>query len=541
MLDSDPFWKIALMWVIVLAVVSVAAAVLCVLVTTVRRRSLVGGTVSVWGSITGLFRDLANLRLRRVWAIARLAVKEAVHNKVLLVFLFFIVILLFAGWYLQAKENLVRVYVSFITKVTSFFVILVAIFMSAISLPTDMIHKTIHTVVTKPIRRLEIILGRVLGFAAISTFVLAVMAGVSLYWLHRAVARHDRWVETQIQQARSDPERTRLGSKRQAQYLQARVPVYGRLKFGAGEGDNIIWKSKGKNVGFEWDYWSFVEGPPSKDVAVWEFTDIPLASFGDATELALTTTFTVFRSTKGVLGQGVAAKLTFINPETNQSNASNPTVFFVDEYRRKHLKVPRRFVSAKGGLRVEARCLDPTQYVGMNQRDLYLVAGKKSFDVAFLKSMVGTWLQVMILIVVAVTASTFLKGPVAILTSLAVYFSGSISDYLGRLASGQLTGGGPAEAAIRIYGHNNLLTDMPDTAGMRVARSLDFVYEHIMQGLLYVIPKLDRFDATALVANGFDVPVWFVWRGILLGLGYVVPCLVFAYFCLKHREVADIQ
>jgi len=541
MLDTVPFWSLALTWVAVLVVLALAGVLVCTLACVVRRRSLTGGVGAVARSIGGMFADIAHLRLRRILAIARLAVKEAIHNKVLLVFLFFIVILLFAGWYLQAKENLVRVYVSFITKVTSFFVILVAIFMAAVSLPTDMIQKTIYTVVTKPIRRLEIILGRVLGFALISTVVLAVMASVSLYWLHRAVARNDRWVATRVREAKSDEERARWASKRQAPHMSARVPVYGKLKFGTGEGDQIEWKDTGKNVGYEWDYWSFVEGPPRKDVAVWTFTDIPLDAFGDVTELPLTTTFTVFRSTKGVLGKGVAAKLTFINPETQDSNASNPTVFFVDEYRQKHVTVPRRLVSSKGELVVEVRCLDATQYIGMNQRDLYLVAGHKSFDLAFAKSMVGTWLQVMILTVVAVTASTFLKGPVAILTSLAVYFGGSISDYLGRLAAGQLTGGGPTEAAIRIYGHNNLMSELPDTLGLRMARSVDVVYEYTMTGLLYLIPKLDRFDATALVANGFDVPGSFVWRGMFLGLGYVLPCLVLAYFCFKHREVADIQ
>ena len=538
--ESTSFGQIALTWVIVLIVLALGACLLCTLVSAVRRRSLVGGALSVGDSVAGLLRDVGSLSWRRIWAITKLAIKEAIHNKVLLVFLFFAIILLFAGWYLQAKDNLVKVYVSFVTKVTTFFVILVAIFMAAVSLPTDMIQKTIHTVVTKPIRRIEIILGRVLGFAMISTFVLAIMGAVSLYWLQRGVARYDRAIEARLAKA-SGPEQKHLRAKLQQQYLTARVPVYGKLEFGAGEADNIIWQDTGKNVGYEWDYWSFIEGPPSKDLAVWKFSGIPIGAFGEQTELPLTTTFTVFRSTKGVIGKGVAAKLTFINPETKESNASNPTVFFVDEYRQKHLHVPRRFVSSTGELTIEARCLDPTQYIGMNQRDLFLVAGKRSFGLAFFKNVLCTWLQVIILTVVAVTASTFLKGPVAIITSLAVYFAGNITDYLERLAAGQVTGGGPAEAAVRIYGHNNLMTDLPDTFGVNLARWLDEFYRILISGLTYLIPKLNRFDAAALVANGFDVPGWFVWRGVLMGLGYILPCLALAYFCLKHREVADIQ
>ncbi len=40
-------------------------------------------------------------------------------------------------------------------------------------MPNDIRDRTLHTVVTKPVRKLEIVLGRVLGFTAVGTVLLA--------------------------------------------------------------------------------------------------------------------------------------------------------------------------------------------------------------------------------------------------------------------------------------------------------------------------------------------------------------------------------
>ena len=52
---------------------------------------------------------------------------------------------------------------------TSYLVLLLALFLSSLSLPADIKNRTLHTVVTKPVRPSEIVLGRILGFAAVGT------------------------------------------------------------------------------------------------------------------------------------------------------------------------------------------------------------------------------------------------------------------------------------------------------------------------------------------------------------------------------------
>ena len=73
-----------------------------------------------------------------------------------------------------------------------------------------------------------------------------------------------------------------------------------------------------------------------------------------------------------------------------------------------------------GRLRVEVRCLSPTQYLGMAESDLFLLADSGNFGVNYMKGLFGVWLQAMVLTAIGVFAGTFLSWPVALLTTIFV-------------------------------------------------------------------------------------------------------------------------
>ena len=136
-------------------------------------------------------------RLRRILAIARLAVQEAIRRRVLLAFAIFAVIFLFAGWFLDTKSNdPARLYLSFVLTTTNYLVILLALFLSAFSLPADIKNKTIFTVVTKPVRSGEIVLGRIVGFTAVISVLLIAMCVVSYFFVVRGL-NHEHGVNVE--------------------------------------------------------------------------------------------------------------------------------------------------------------------------------------------------------------------------------------------------------------------------------------------------------------------------------------------------------
>jgi ABC-type transport system involved in multi-copper enzyme maturation permease subunit len=104
------------------------------------------------------------------------------------VFAVFIVCLLFAGWFLDpGSGDPARLYLGFVLWITAFLVLLLAWFLSPASLPADIKKRTLFTVVTKPVRRSEIVLGRMLGFTAVGTVLLAVMCPMSYAFVVRGL------------------------------------------------------------------------------------------------------------------------------------------------------------------------------------------------------------------------------------------------------------------------------------------------------------------------------------------------------------------
>jgi hypothetical protein len=111
-------------------------------------------------------------------AMAKLAILESMRRRVLIVFFVFALLLLFAGWFLDpASDHPARLYISFVLTATERLMLAMAILLSVFSLPNDIKNRTIYTVVTKPVRATEIVLGRALGFCAVNTVLLVLMGG----------------------------------------------------------------------------------------------------------------------------------------------------------------------------------------------------------------------------------------------------------------------------------------------------------------------------------------------------------------------------
>ena len=154
--------------------------------------------------------NLARLRWRRIWALARLSFKEAVRRRVLWVFSALLLVFLFASWFIASTSRKTRSATMFdvIYWAMTPLLLVTAGLLAAFSIPADIRNQTIHTIVTKPVERFEIVLGRFLGYMLLMTVVLFVMTAVGLLYVSASI----------------DPE-ARVES------LQARVPVYGDLTF----------------------------------------------------------------------------------------------------------------------------------------------------------------------------------------------------------------------------------------------------------------------------------------------------------------------
>jgi hypothetical protein len=160
--------------------------------------------------------DFLNTSPRRIWAIALLAIKEAIHRKVILVaFVIFAVALLFGGWFVDnSSENPERIYVNFVMWGTQLLVLLMGMLLASFSIPEDIKNRTVYTVVTKPVRATEIVLGRIVGFGLLGTLLLAAMGLMSYFFIYRGLSHTHQIVgDTQTLKSFIDVDRDTLISK----------------------------------------------------------------------------------------------------------------------------------------------------------------------------------------------------------------------------------------------------------------------------------------------------------------------------------------
>ena len=231
-----------------------------------------------------------------VWAIAKLSFKEAVRSQLLWVFLIAFLPFLFPlQWVYTGKpSDELRTTTVAVTLVLSFLALIPALLLTAFGIPNDIKNLNIFTVVSKPVVRFEIVLGRFVGYLALMTLVMLALTGVSLVLISN----------------------TNLSPQAREETYKARVPYRGKLEFKSIVGSERQEKKdfEGTNVGREFDYRKYIAGSgESPQRAIWRFPDVPsdLASAtGDRVPVEFT--FDIFRMTKGEQNKGVLVKFQFV-------------------------------------------------------------------------------------------------------------------------------------------------------------------------------------------------------------------------------------
>ncbi len=585
--------------------------------------------------------ELFSIRARRLYAIGRVTLYES-NRKMWapwVVLIVFGMVLAFTHWFLQPPRaaEMGRLYVGTLTLLCSLLLTAMVTILTPISLPTDIQQQTIYTVVTKPVRRLEVIWGRMLGYMALVTVLVALFGGISLTYLWRTVMGEITRVEAMAEKARADGrDREADQLAEQADQLRsrmaARVPVTGSLSFLDSKGTP---HAMGIDVGQEqsmkeprshiegatpataiWRYGAVPDpfSPPNRPVMLDRHIDVsqflpagtiegeenrvfeiqaqiaaaeqekarPDVTPARATQLDATAarlkadldkakasfealssraaeleaagkedeaealhasplkiemTFNIYRTTKGEVGKPVYADIEITN---DAAGSKFQDVFPVREYYTNRLLVqPHVLVGCLGSLRIDIRCMSPTQYLGMAESDLYLLADNGDFGWNYMKGLFGIWLQAMVLTAVGVFAGTFLSWPVALLTTIAFFIAGQLAfGFLIDFTRQAVLGGGPFESLIRLVTHDNQMSELAPTAGVVVAKTLDSLVMPIMSMLVYIVPNFQVLDVTNTVADGFAVDWRLMLANTLLALAYALPFSIAGYFILKNREVA---
>ncbi len=143
--------------------------------------------------ILSAFRDLARIGtgISRAWAVGRIAFIEAWHNRMWAIPIVWLVICLILGFtivrgYTPGSE--VRVYLTIFIRAQEIILLLYLGILACLSLPRERERKTLITTGSKPVTRLELLLGKIIGLGAAALVMLLAM--MLCTWIFMKVVDH---------------------------------------------------------------------------------------------------------------------------------------------------------------------------------------------------------------------------------------------------------------------------------------------------------------------------------------------------------------
>jgi hypothetical protein len=559
---------------------------------------MLGGFFALLGIGQPFVQSLSRVRFRRIWALTKLGFKEAVRSRVFWVFLVFLIVFLFpAKWFFPIKpEDELRSTVAISSLAMNMLLLFTAALLAAFSIPNDIKNQNIYTVVTKPVERFEIVLGRFVGYTFLMTMALLGMTVIS-YVL--------------IAAAGVDP-------KAREETYKARVPVRGDLSFASRRGE-----IEGTNVGREFDYRRYIAGDPSSTQrAIWAFHGLPAQLSGEQDHVPLEFTFDIFRMTKGEENRGVDLAIRVVSwqapqvPPSDSADRSGTWQWAQPEKRQQYLDEARELLAQLPGragrgdqnpesvlalarpgspewgvvnqlaekygfyevsgkeifdyhpdsipvpvglfknaraeapkagpgqpvpplVRVYVKAETSSQMVGMAEGDLYFIEGERPFAENYFKAAFGLWCRVAIVIGLAVCCSTYLAGVISFLCAGFLFLAGYAGEHLQDMASGHSFVGGPFRSMNQILNAQQATAQVDEANPLaRAAEGLDQGFAWLVRRFLNVVPDVYAYNWTNFVQEGFNIPFESLVMNLVVVVGYLLPWFILGYYLMRSREVA---
>ena len=194
-----------------------------------------------------------------------------------------------------------------------------------------------------------------------------------------------------------------------------------------------------------------------------------------------------------------------------------------------------------GAMRVEVSCLNDQLFIGMARPDLFVRMPDRPFYVGYAKALLNTALMMLLVVVIGVTASCIVKGPVAFFLTFSVFIIGqAFHGFMVDIVLGRVEGAGMLESMILILQQRTPSTGIDASQTVQnIVHTFDRGTTAVLDAASRVVPNFGVFsDATAYVENGFDVP----WNSSVLPalatfVAFLIPCVLLAAAFLKFREL----
>jgi hypothetical protein len=449
--------------------------------------------------------------MHSIRAVAINTIKQALRIKVAFVFTILLIVLLpVLGITTTGDETLkgrLQTFVSYALSLTSFLLCLLTIIISIYSVTSDIEQKQIYTVITKPIRRFQILIGKLLGVIALDVILLVLFSAI-IYTITIYMPQFITVPEYELIEANNEfftaraslnvPEvdvtqevtdrykeldrRGDLPANVPREEIIAQLTQQAQLaKRAAGVGQVLLWdfdnvESLAENIFIKFKYDVSVNPPDSQVWGRWFAGDYQYFKYGTQSK-------------------------TPIYDEVHKHSVRN----------FHEIEIPAEVVPEHGHLAVAFMNVPLNNVAIIFPPDgLEVLYKADSFSNNFIRAVLLVLFRLIFLACLGILAASFLSFPVAILFCFVIFLTASFSGFV-----------------IESFGF--------------LGENIGTVYSYSLKWLIQLLPQFDKFNPTK-----FLVPARLISWSFLARCALLMVCikasliLIFSLIIFSYREIARI-
>lgn len=461
------------------------------------------------------------IAINQISAIACLTLRENIRGKAF-------IILIVAGISIAAASAFapviggsaerVMLMESLSLKVITFFAMITAAILSSTSIPKEAEDKSIYSITTKPVSRLNLVLGKILGFMYI-TGVTIIALGLCSILLIRDSARTPA-----DKPEASDAYGVDLPAATNG-YLRATPVVTGDALLMArkvvsptgftgaapvnlaidggyqGDPDGIMWIEGGKGTAV-----CTIDRLQEMTQAEYLEVEIDTRLEGDTPSMPLQIGVTI--------------------PETGR----NETIYVDSEYKKRlTLQISRQIVGDSDRMAISITPTTAGTYLGISRDNIRIFDDYTLFEYNFLKACMVIFIQASLLIFIGVTASTFFKTPaVSAFFVLFILLCGFMAEYLRDFETILNIGD------THVHDH---AAHTANGASSPATTSLNALLGNIFTFLIIVVPDFNGFNMESFILNRIDISIKMVLSLSGYASIYCLTCVGIVITIIRRREL----
>ena len=457
--------------------------------------------------------------MRSIWAVAINTLKQAVRMKIAVVFIILLIVLLPAMGVSMTGDGTLKgrlqTFVSYGFSLTSFLLSLLTIVVSVYSLTSDIQQRQIYTVLTKPIRRFQLLLGKLLGIILLDVALLvlfsAVIYAVIIYTpkFYRASQAERAQADNEFFTARAGLIPPEVDVKQEVKDTYKRLEETGQLPPDVTD-NKISRENYKKNL-----EQSIKLGKRAVAVGhelVWEFNNVKPLDPNQSLFIRFKYDVSVNPPDLQVFGKWFAGD----DRQLKYGTKVQTPIYTSD---RKDLirtfyeiEVPADSVAEDGYLAVGFFNvpINNTVVIFPPEDGLEVLYKADTFTANFLRAVLLILFRLIFLACLGILASTFLSFPVAILFCLAIFFTGTISGF-----------------CLESFDY--------------LSRNLSSVYSYTVRPIVQLLPQFDKFSPAK-----FLVPARLLSWSLLAKVVFSLICIkavllwLAALLIFSYKEIAKV-